>query len=175
MRRALSLLPILLLLGLGALHAAIYPPSFSTSQYVTLTQLQAVQNAIPQPAASVPSPGTLPGSAGSASTYLRGDAAIPLTVQRTTVTTDASGNWSVTWSKAFVSSSPTVNPIAMNVSATSPFVCNVTTRSSTAATGKCWQLAASGTVALISLNVSLAPTPAPTTTSVMLIGAEPTQ
>lgn len=122
----------------------------------------------------VPSGGSGLGTAGSSGTYIPGNAASRLSVQRTTVLTDASGNWSVTWGTAFVSSTPTVNPIPLNPGATTPYNCNVTSRSATAATGHCWQLT-SQTVALISLTISLAPSVAPSNVSVMVIGAEPTQ
>lgn len=128
----------------------------------------------PAATGTIPSSGSSTGSIGSAGTYIPGNAASRIAVQRTTVVTDSSGNWSVTWATPFVSSTPTVNPIPLNPTATTPYNCNVVTRNSTTATGKCWQLT-SQTVALISLTISLAPSNAPSSVNVMVIGAEPTQ
>lgn len=128
----------------------------------------------PTATSSIPSSGNGVGSIGSAGTYIPGNSFSRLAVQRTTVSTDSSGNWSVTFNPGFVSSTPTVNAIPINPSAANPYNCNVLTRSQTTQTGKCWQLS-SQSVALISLTISLAPSTAPISTSVMVIGAEPTQ
>lgn len=138
------------------------------------TALDGLAATIPQPSGTVPLQPAGVGVIGSGLNYVPDNAQQRLTVQRTTVAVDASGNWSVTWGTAFQSSTPTVNPIPLNASATSPYICNVTTRSANTATGHCWQVT-SQTVALISLTISLAPTLAPLSTSVMVIAAEPTQ
>lgn len=130
--------------------------------------------AMPQPLSAVPPGPSGAGVVGSGNTYVPGNAASKQTVQRTTVNSDISGIWSVTWSTSFVSSAPTVNPIPLNASATSPFVCNVTSRSATAASGKCWQTASAAN-GLLGITISLGATATPTSTPVMIIGAEPTQ
>lgn len=150
-------------------QTASYPPGIPQSA------LDAVAATIPQPASTTPNSGTLSGSAGSASTYTRSDFQIPITVQRTSTATDASGNISVTWSKSFVSSTPTVLLVPINAAGTQPIVCNVKSRSQTTVTGYCWQ---SNT-----LSISLAALPivgnmfnvGAVSAPVMVIAAEPTQ
>lgn len=144
------------------------------ASYATNSALTTVQNTIPSALGSIPLGPSGSGGAGSAGTYVPGNATQPQTVQRTTVTTDASGNWSVVFSPGFQSATPVINAIPLNNSTTVPIVCNTATRSQTTQTGHCWQVA-SQTVALISLTISLAPSNAPVSTPVMIVGAEPTQ
>lgn len=150
-------------------QTAAYPPGISQSA------LNAVAATIPTPSSTTPSSGSLPGSAGSAATYVRGDFQIPITVQRTTTTTDASGNLTVTWSKSFTSTSPTINIVPINSAGTQPIVCNVKTRSQTSMTGYCWQSGLfSISLATLPLSVNIFSSGAGSA-SVMVIGAEPTQ
>lgn len=128
---------------------------------------------LPQASAMVPPTDTLTGAVGASTAYMRADAPRPTISQRTTITTDASGNWTVTWAKAFNSSTPAVLAIPLNSAAAAPVICNITTRNATTATGKCWQNVTQS-VALISLTVSLTPV-AYTASSVMVIGLEPSQ
>jgi len=164
------------------------PPYLDPSQFATQSQVTNAanaaaaaqtaatnaQSAIPVPSNVTPSSGTLNGAAGSSATYQRGDAAIPITVQRTSVTTDASGNWSVTWNKAFQSSTPYIGLTPQSASGGLAIVCNWVTRTSTTAAGKCWQLTTSRP-ALLNIDITLAPTATPASTMVSVIGAEPTQ
>lgn len=149
-------------------------PAGGVSQSQMTSALAVVQATIPTALGTIPLGPNANGSIGSAGTYIPGNATQPQTVQRTTVTTDASGNWTVTFSPGFQSATPSVNAIPLNNSTTVPIVCNVATRSQTTQTGHCWQIA-SQTVALISLTISLAPTAAPAAIPVMIVGAEPTQ
>jgi hypothetical protein len=154
-------------------QTASYPPG--PSQADMLSAINALQAQIPTPATSAPSAGSLAGAAGSATTYARSDFQIPITVQRTTTTTDASGNLSVTWNKAFTSSTPTALLVPVNAAGTQPIVCNVKTRSQTGVTGYCWQ-SNTLTISLAALPLvgNLFPIGA-ATVPVMVIGAEPTQ
>ena len=115
------------------------------------------------------------GSAGSANCYVPKDASRPTAVQAANVQTNASdGSWSVTWGRSFVSATPVILPIPINTGAM-PLVCNVVTRSATAATGKCWQ---STTTTLGGTLLGLLVNPfgsAAGSASVMVIGREPTQ
>lgn len=131
-----------------------------------------VISGLPQPSGVIPPTDTLNGAIGSSTAYMRADAPRPTISQRTTVTTDASGNWSVTWDKSFVSASPIVIPTAIN-GAAQPVSCTVSTRSATTAAGKCWQNSIQA-VALISLTISLAPVTF-ASGSVMVLGIEPSQ
>jgi hypothetical protein len=94
-------------------------------------------------------------------------------VQRTTTTTNSSGNFTVTWNQSFVSSIPDITVVPLNTSGI-PIICNVTARSQTSASGTCWEIQ-SQAVALISLTISLAPSAPPVSTTLMVIGADPSQ
>jgi hypothetical protein len=101
---------------------------------------------IPGPCGTVPASDTLMGSSGSGKCYTQADAARPTVVQAASVTTDTSGNWSVTWMRAFASSSYYVNPQPTYSSAPNgPYVCNVNqaTQTTTFVQGKCWQVVSS--------------------------------
>ncbi len=119
-------------------------PAFCTSPpnlaaYATVASLQALATTMPAPCVATPLPDTLLGALGSGTPCSpRQDTARPTVVQAANVITDASGNWSVTWAKPFVSPVPAVNPLPVNTG-TLPILCNVQTRSTTGATGRCWQ------------------------------------
>lgn len=140
-----------------------------------ISTLQAtVMAAIPTPMGAVPPQPNGAGVVGVANSFFPADGAQRQTVQRTTVTTDVNGNWSVGWATAFQSVTPTVNPIPLNPTAAAPYTCNVLTRSANTATGKCWQTASAAN-GLLGITISLGSTSSPNSTSVMVIGAEPTQ
>lgn len=132
-----------------------------------------IMSAMPQASDVIPPTDTLNGAVGASTRFMREDAPRPTISQRTTVTTDVSGNWTVTWAKSFLSSTPVVIPMPVNPSASQPVMCNVTTRSASGATGKCWQNAVQA-VALISLTISLTPVNL-NAGSVMVLGIEPSQ
>lgn len=158
----------LLLASVPALAAGpgASPPNLSA--YATTAQ-------IPAPCAAIPTADTLLGSTGSAGCYVPKDASRPTSVQAANVVTSASdGSWSVTWARPFTSSAPVVLPIPINAGSL-PLVCNVISRSATAATGKCWQSTTttlSGT--LVGLLVNPFGSPA-ASAAVMIVGREPTQ
>ena len=125
----------------------------------------------PQPCAAVPSADTLMGSAGSANCYVPRDASRPTVVQAATVTTSADGVWSVTFGRAFSSSTPIVLVLPVNTAA-NPGVCNVSARSATGASGRCWQ--SSGiTVGLVGSIINVFSSAG--SMAVMVIAREPTQ
>lgn len=142
------------------------PPNLSA--YATTAQM-------PAPCGAIPTADTLNGSAGTANCYVPKDASRPTSVQAANVTTSATdGSWSVTWARPFVSATPVIIPIPVNTG-TMPLVCNVVTRSATAATGKCWQSTTttlSGT--LLGLLVNPFGSPA-ASAAVMIVAREPTQ
>jgi len=146
-----------------------------TSAFATKAQVAAIQAAVPVPADSVPPTEMVGGAAGSAPTFRRGDAANPRITRAGMVTTDASGGWSITWSAA-TAAIPVVLPIPVNATA-QPIICNVITRSTTGATGRCWlarQLPAAliALSALISYDVFAA---SASTISVQVLAIPPTQ
>lgn len=159
---------ILALIAAPALAAGpgASPPDLSA--YATAAQM-------PAPCGAIPTADTLNGSAGSANCYVPKDASRPTSVQAANVTTSATdGSWSVTWARPFVSATPVIIPIPVNTG-TMPLVCNVVSRSATAATGKCWQSTTttlSGT--LLGLLVNPFGSPA-ASAAVMIVAREPTQ
>jgi hypothetical protein len=159
---------ILVLIATPALAAGpgASPPDLSA--FATAAQM-------PAPCGAIPTADTLNGSAGSANCYVPKDASRPTSVQAANVTTSATdGSWSVTWARPFVSATPVIIPIPVNTG-TMPLVCNVVSRSATAATGKCWQSTTttlSGT--LLGLLVNPFGSPA-ASAAVMIVAREPTQ
>lgn len=128
---------------------------------------------LPLPCSTTLPADTLNGAVGSGAPCApRVDSARPTVVQAANTTTDASGNFTITWAKSFVSASPIIIPVLVNSTATNPGACNVTTRSATTVTGKCW-MSGSVTVSILGavVNVFNPITSAP----VMVIGREPTQ
>lgn len=98
-------------------------------------------------------------------------------VQAVTVITDASGAWSVTWARPFVSATPVVTPLPVN-NGTMPILCNVAARSTSTASGKCWQSTSTTITGTIGMLLSTVASPFANPaggSSVMIIGREPTQ
>lgn len=166
----------------GAVTVALAQLSGSGSQGISqayvdnaIANLQStLTSAMPTPLAGVPPGPNGAGVSGSGNSYVPGNAAQKQTVQRTTVLTNSSGVWSVTWNNSFVSSTPVINPQPVNSTPTNPITCNVTSRSATAVSGQCWT-GATNNNALLSLVIALAPTSSAANTPVMVFGAEPTQ
>lgn len=96
----------------------------------------AAQAAVPAPANATPPSEMIGGQTGSQVRYAREDHTHPRITRAAVVTTDGSGAWSVTWATS-LASVPAVLPVPVNTS-TQPIVCNVATRTTTGATGRCW-------------------------------------
>jgi len=124
--------------------------------------------------------GTVPGqpsgvgSVGASATVQRSDAVARLVFQGTNVSTDASGNWSVTWGTSYISSTPLVLAKAVVTSGTQPITCEVTARSANTASGWCRQ-AATYTVSILGALVNIFANAPATGTAVMVFSREPTQ
>ena len=88
------------------------------------------------PANTTPPSEMIGGQTGAQVRYAREDHTHPRITRAGVVTTDANGNWSVTWATA-TTSVAAVLPVPINAS-TQPIVCNVATRTTTGATGRCW-------------------------------------
>jgi hypothetical protein len=163
--------------GLALIAPAVGQNFTGSSLYAPASKadITALQSMVPAPCGVVPSADTLNGSVGSATCYVPRDASRPTAVQAANVVTSASdGSWSVTWARTFVSATPVILPIPVNAGSL-PLVCNVVSRSTTAAAGKCWQSTTttlSGT--LLGLLVNPFSSPA-NSAPVMVIGREPTQ
>ena len=129
---------------------------------------------VPQPYNAVPPGPNGVGVVGSGNEYVPWNAQQRQAVQRATLNTDASGNWSVTWNTAFISSTPTVSVTAGNPAAVNAITCNWLTRSNTNVTGKCWQTN-TALIALLGITITIAPTNPALNTPISVIMAEPTQ
>lgn len=151
------------------------PAVVSTANLATKAEVAAVAALVPVPAATTPPSEMIGGSVGTAGTYRPADSATPRITRATTVTTDTAGAWSVTWGTP-LNSAPVVIPVPVNAS-TQPIVCNVTARTMTAASGRCW-LARSlpATLSLVSALVSYDVFgAAASNVSVQIIALPPTQ
>lgn len=141
---------------------------------VTQAQLDAVIAAMPQPYTGVPLGPNAAGVTANNNLYVPSAAQQRQAVQRTVSTTDASGNFAVTWNTTFLSSTPTVTVTAGNPSGPNGIICNWQTRSSSNVTGKCWQTN-TALIALLGITITIAPTAPATNTPISVIMAEPTQ
>lgn len=136
-----------------------------------------IQAQVPAPCGAVPGADTLLGTVGSATCYVPRDATRPTSVQGANVVTDASGTWSVTWARPFASSAPVVNPLPVNTGSL-PILCNVTGRTGSYATGRCWQATTMTLPGVATALLGLVLNPfgtAAASAPVMVIAREPTQ
>jgi hypothetical protein len=109
----------------------------ATAPLATKSAVSALDAKIPVPATAVPPTEMVGGTAGTAGTYRPGDAAAPrITRAGTSATTNTIGEWAITFKDA-LAQVPVVIPMPVNTT-TQPIVCNVATRSTTGATGRCW-------------------------------------
>lgn len=129
---------------------------------------------IPSNCGTIPTAETLNGTAGSGSCFQTSSANSPTILQAVNAATDASGNWTVTWGRAFVSATPIIHAKAIVASGTQPITCEAVTRSATTVTGWCRQ-AAIVAVAILGVNVNVFSAAPTTGTAVMITGREPTQ
>lgn len=150
------------------------------STYAKTTDLTALQStimaAMPTPFTGVPLGPNGAGVTASNNQFIPSDAAQRQGVMRTTLLTDASGNWSVTWANsfAFVSTTPTVVVEAGNPAGSNTITCNWRTRTQTGASGFCLQTATAA-ISLLGITITVAPTTPATGTPISVIMAEPTQ
>lgn len=147
---------------------------FSGGGGVSQSQLDNVIAVMPQPLVAVPPGPNAAGVAGSGLTYVPGNAQQRQAVQRTTLNTDASGNWSVTWATSFISTTPTVIVEAGNPAGANSITCNWRVRSASGASGFCQQTN-TALVALLGITITVAPNTPATATPISVIMAEPTQ
>ncbi len=99
--------------------------------------ITAVQAAIPRARTTTPMQEAVGGVAGTAGTYLPGDAQAPrITRAGVVITNSTAGAWALTWATA-LPSPPVTLPIPINTT-TNPVICNVTTTTATGASGRCW-------------------------------------
>lgn len=94
-------------------------------------------NGPPVPADTVPMVEAVGGAVGSQQTYRRGDSVQPRITRASVVTTDGSGNWSVSWASPVPGSQAVTALLPINAG-TQPASCNVTTSTVNGASGKCW-------------------------------------
>lgn len=103
----------------------------------TASQLQALQAQIPQPASALPpTEGSAASMGAQTMRYALEDHVHQRITRSGTAVTDSAGGWAITWTMP-LAATPTVYPIPVNAGQ-QPVVCNVTTRTTTGATGRCW-------------------------------------
>lgn len=141
-------LPLALIASPAAAQVVVAPPTASdTAARDAAAAAQATadaaaqvaanaQAAMPLPANATPPSEMIGGQTGSQVRYAREDHTHPRITRAGVVTTDSNGAWSVTWATS-LASVPAVLPVPVNTS-TQPIVCNVATRTTTGATGRCW-------------------------------------
>lgn len=157
--------------------AAPVPVDLST--YAKTTDVQAaITAATPAPCAT-PAADTLNGTAGVGLPCMsRPDATRPTAVQAGNVVTASDGTWAITFARPFSSALPYVHAEVVTPGAALPYDCNVTTRSATGATGKCFQSTTTTLPGTLLALSGLVVSPFSNTTSglsVMVIAREPTQ
>lgn len=149
----------LLIASPAAAQLAVVPKPVDTSTLASKAEVQAAAIAAAsacQPMATIPPSESVGGSAGSGTACRLANAVQPRISRAASVSTASDGTWSVTWSQA-LDAVPAVLPIPVNATATQAIVCNVTSRTTTAAAGKCWQAMAP---AILSITVATNPLPA---------------
>lgn len=126
---------------LDAMRQQVQAAADAAAQTVKQSDLSAavsaIQATIPRARTAAPMQETVGGVAGTAGTYLPGDAQAPRITRAGLVTTNSTaGAWSVTWA-APLPSAPVTLPIPINTT-TNPVICNVATTTATGASGRCW-------------------------------------
>ncbi|HIV78080.1 MAG TPA: hypothetical protein H9899_11220 [Candidatus Sphingomonas excrementigallinarum] len=97
----------------------------------------ALQASIPRARTTAPMQEAVGGAAGTAGTYLPGDAQAPrITRAGVVLTSTSTGSWSIAWATP-LTATPVTLPIPINATST-PVVCNVATSTATGASGRCW-------------------------------------
>lgn len=138
--------------------------------------LSAVQAAMPTPYGSIPPGPTPSGSAGSGNSFLPGNATQITQSRSTTVTTNSSGAFSVTWTVPLNSATPVVNLIPVNPSSTTATICNVSVRSASAVSGQCWTISPTTlSLSIVTAGLVVGPSAAASGIPVMVFAREPTQ
>lgn len=102
----------------------------------------------------------------------------PILVQAANVVTDASGNWTVTWTSNFNSPTPFIAPLAVQPAGNNPINCATVSRTNNTATGWCRQSTPTLlTLAIVTTGLTLNPFQnIPSTgTTVMVVGRDTTQ
>lgn len=176
---AITLAGLLGVAGWNALGQTIGGGSGVTQAYVdtAISNLNAsLTAAMPTPSMSVPLGPLLLGAGASNNQFVPSAATQRQGVMRTTILTDSSGNWTVTWANGFtfISSIPTVVTQAGNPAGANTIICNWRTRSATGASGFCQQVNTS-LIALLGITITVAPTIPATNTPISVVMAEPTQ
>ena len=108
-----------------------------SAPYTDAQAQAAVAGLIPQPLGTVPPAPTPGGLAGSGLTYVPGNAATLTLCRRTSVTTDGTGGFTVTWAVNLVSSTPWGGAEPIWNATTMPPICWIKTISASGMTGQC--------------------------------------
>lgn len=164
-----SVLLLVTLLAAPAGAQLYIPPALDTSGLVTPAQMASAMAAavaskadastvsslaatIPTPAATVPSMETVGGAVGATMTFRRGDAIQPRITRATVLTTDASCNFTATWTNV-LTATPTISLTWVNTTpAAGAIKCELTADPTTSgAAGRCLREQPSTTLAAVTV------------------------
>lgn len=129
----------------------------------------------PQAASSIPSSEMVGGQVGASTDYMRSDARLPRITRAMTVTTDATGSFSGTWTTA-MPSAPTIS--LTPISASTSIDCQLTSLPTTTTfAGRCYSAQTTTlNLSIVTVGLSLNPvTTTPAGVSVQVIALPPTQ
>lgn len=156
----------------NALNTAVAP-------LATNSALTAMGATIPAACSTISPMDTLNGAVGSSTPCTpRSDNSRPTAVQAANAALDAACNWTVTFARSTVSSSPVVHANVVQASPTMPIPCIVSSRSATAAAGKCFPAQTTTlNLSIITAGLNLAPFGSTCTAGmpVMIVVRDPSQ
>ncbi len=141
-------------------------------------QTGSVSLTIPVPATTAQLMPTLNGTVGTSNQYQPIDAAPISQVQTANTTLGTDCTWSVTFQRAFLTSTPIVHAnVQLSAGATQPVPCAVISRSTTTQSGKCFPgQTATLNLSIVTAGLTLSPFASTCTTMpVMVVAREPTQ
>ena len=93
--------------------------------------------------------------------------------QQSALAIDSNGNGTITWAFPFASA-PIIELNPVNSAGTTPYLCNVTTNSTTSTSFHCWQIQSQAN-GILGITISLGASNAPLSTSIMVTGSLATQ
>lgn len=156
----------------NALNAAVAP-------LATNTALTAMGATIPAACTTAPFMDSLNGVVGTSTPCSpHPDNSGPTAVQAANAALDAACNWAVTFARSTTSSSPVVHANVVQASPTMPIPCIVSSRSTTAAAGKCFPAQTTTlNLSIITAGLNLAPFGSTCTAGmpVMIVVRDPSQ
>lgn len=168
------LFPLLGLLLACAPASAQFNSSGRTDLTAINSAISTLQSSMPTPCNTVPTADTLNGTAGSGNCFIPATATRPTVIQAATVTTAGDGTWTVTWAKNFSAATYAIST-APQGDTSIPLLCQATTKSVSAVSGKCWLLGTSVAVSVGALPLTVTISASASGITMNVIGRELTQ